>query len=489
MFKTSPKNIKISLLYSQKDKSYSEGLRKHLKALVSKHRNAEIHLIEDLPLGNAQAQLRKVLQKSDIVLLLLSSDFLNETLLDGETRILLETQKKGRPNERFIMPIILRSFSWEIAYEDHEIQKITVFKDPISSLEDKDPIYKRIVSTLDKYIEELNAGAIKMALPTWAGYLSAISYNKGLLKNKDTWLYKKYKKTIRIDLNDNHEDLLEAWKAGEADIVGVTMDTLPYVLEHYSELEPQIIFQASWSSGADAIIVREGIKTIEELKGKRIVCSKNTPSHYFLQQVMKKAGLSKYDVFLISEDIDSPDDAVACFKENEQFEAVVLWSPYSDSCLHDVSGTSILTDTRDFPNLITDVLVASKNFIQLNKEELNEIIRGWLSESRRLTANIEMQNEAVDVFVESILRPLPSLIPNKVRANLKDILMSYFNNALSKIHLCDYEDNLRFFGLDNYEISIGQELFEQLEHKDSCVYWESIINEKIIQSLKAVVPK
>lgn len=489
MFKTSPKNIKISLLYSQKDKSYSEGLRKHLKALISKHRNAEIHLIEDLPFGDKRTQLRKVLQKSDIVLLLLSSDFLNENLLDSETRILLETQKKGRPNERFILPIILRSFSWEIAYEDHEIQKITLFKEPISSLADKDPIYKRIVSTLDKYIEELNAGAIKMTLPTWAGYLSAISYNKGLTKNKSIPLYQGYKKTIRIDLNDNHEDLLTAWKAGEADIIGITMDTLPYVLEHYSELEPQIIFQASWSSGADAIIARAGINTVADLKGKRVVCAKNTPSHYFLQQAMKKAGLSKYDVFIISTDIDSPDDAAACFKAHEEFEAVVLWSPYSESCLHDVPGTKILTDTKDFPNLITDVLVASKSFIHLNQEELHEIIKGWLNESRRLAASIEKQTEAVDVFVESILKPLPSLIPHKIRTNLKEILMDYFNSALSKIHLCNYDNNLDFFGLKANTTSLGQQLFENLDNNESCICWDDIVNETIIQSLKTKVSK
>lgn len=485
MSKNSSKNIKISLLYSPKDKEYSDGLRKHLRAIKTKHRNVEFILIEDLPLGNQQTHLREVLKKSDIVLLLLSIDFLNENLLDGETRILLETQKKSRPNERFIMPIILRSFSWELAYEDQEIHKITVFREPISSSINKDEAYEKIVSTLNQHIEKLNASAIKMALPTWAGYLSAISYNKGFAKNKKTKLYEKYNKTIRIDLNDNHEDLLEAWKAGEADIIGVTMDTLPYLLEHYSELQPQIIFQASWSSGADAIIGRKGLNSVADLKGKRVICAKNTPSQYFLEQVMKKAGLSKYDVHIIHADIHTPDEAMACFKKEKAIEAVVLWSPYIESCLHDVAGTKILTDSKEFPNLITDVLVGSKNFIQLNSEELQEVIGGWIEENHRLNDDTEKKDEAVDVFVESILKPLPSLIPNKIRKNLKGVLVNYFDSALSKIHLCNYEDNARFFGIKPNQTSIGEQIFEGLEHKKKCSPWEDIINETIIQALKS----
>lgn len=479
----SPKNIKITLVYARQDKKYSLGLKKHLNALTYRHKNIDINLVDDLPFGDLQQNMRELLQQSDILLLLLSIDFLEEHILNTETRTILDVHKQSRRGERVIVPIIVRAFNYDMTFGEYQFQNLDFLKSPIATLEDREDTYQKIVDALDEDIKRFNAKAIKIALPTWVGYLSAINFNKGLERNKETTLYKKFKRNVRIELNDNHDLVLEAWKAGEVDLVGVTLDALPNLLEQYGHLEPQIIFQASWSAGADAIVVRNGVEKIADLQNKKVICSPNTPSHYFLKHVLNEANISEDEVWLIDKGVTTPDDAVRRFKEDKSIDAVVLWSPFLESCLHDVSNTKILTSTKSYPNLITDVIIATKSYIQLNQEELTELFKGWLLENKRFGVRPETQNDAVNIFIDGIIKPLPALIPNRIRQFIKETLVEYFESAVHKIHLCSYEDNILFFG-ENGVPPLGKVLFSGYEGTEKEWTWEDIIDDTIIKQLK-----
>ncbi len=49
---------------------------------------------------------------------------------------------------------------------------------------------------------------------------------------------------------------------------------------------PRIYQQVDWSNGGDGIVVRENIKTVADLRGKKMVLAQNSPSHYFVLNML-----------------------------------------------------------------------------------------------------------------------------------------------------------------------------------------------------------
>src|SRR5882757_10373118 len=66
---------------------------------------------------------------------------------------------------------------------------------------------------------------------------------------------------------------------------------------------PRIFQQVDWSNGGDGIVVRENIKTVADLRGKKLVLAQNSPSHYFALNMLVSGGVQPSEVeFVFTED-------------------------------------------------------------------------------------------------------------------------------------------------------------------------------------------
>ena len=52
--------------------------------------------------------------------------------------------------------------------------------------------------------------------------------------------------------------------------MGVTIDAFPTEAGGLAEYEPQVVFQADWSRGGDAIVARRGISKISDLRERKL---------------------------------------------------------------------------------------------------------------------------------------------------------------------------------------------------------------------------
>ena len=91
-------------------------------------------------------------------------------------------------------------------------------------------------------------------------------------------------------LIDNPVAMRDAYASGDVHIGWATLDMLPLFMEGFvdkqgkprdSRVMPRVYQQIDWSNGGDGIVVRESIKTVADLRGKRMVLAQNSPSHYF----------------------------------------------------------------------------------------------------------------------------------------------------------------------------------------------------------------
>lgn len=95
-------------------------------------------------------------------------------------------------------------------------------------------------------------------------------------------------------------------------------------VEGLAQYDPQVVFQADWSRGGDAVVVNRGINKVSDLKGKKIAVAPMTPSHSFLIWLLEAGDLSVKDVKIV--EVPSAIDAADAFKSNTVDAAVVLES-------------------------------------------------------------------------------------------------------------------------------------------------------------------
>jgi sulfonate transport system substrate-binding protein len=132
--------------------------------------------------------------------------------------------------------------------------------------------------------------------------------------------------------------LLEAVNAGAIDF-GTTGEAPPIFAQAASA---RLVYLANDppSPKGEAILVPKDspIKTLADLKGKKVAVAKGSNSHYLLVKALEKGGLSYSDItpaFL------APADARAAF-ERGSVDAWSVWDPYYAAA--EVAGARVLTD-------------------------------------------------------------------------------------------------------------------------------------------------
>lgn len=122
-------------------------------------------------------------------------------------------------------------------------------------------------------------------------------------------------------------------EAGVADIAThAETQALRYSVEH-----PDLRIILTVTRGLYRIVARRsaGIDTIADLKGKRVATITQTSSGYFLERMLRTAGLSVNDVAAL------PITPLARMSEalaTREVDAVVIWEPYSENAVQALAG-------------------------------------------------------------------------------------------------------------------------------------------------------
>ena len=137
--------------------------------------------------------------------------------------------------------------------------------------------------------------------------------------------------------------LLEALNVGAVDVSADVADTVP-IFAQAAGAQLTFIAQEAPSPTAQAIVVKEDspIKSIADLRGKRIGFAKAAGAHYLLIAALEKNGLSLKDV---NQAYLAPADGRAAFERNA-IDAWVIWDPFL-AAVQRQSKVRVLADGTD----------------------------------------------------------------------------------------------------------------------------------------------
>jgi outer membrane protein OmpA-like peptidoglycan-associated protein len=168
----------------------------------------------------------------------------------------------------------------------------------------------------------------------------------------------------------------DAYGNGDLHIGWGTVDMVPLFMRDFASdprVMPRIYQQIDWSNGGDGIVVRENIKTVSDLRGKKIVLAQNSPSHYFALNMLVSGGVQPSEVEIKS----TPDAfaAAAAFNADKSLAGAVSWSPDIYN-LAKVKGNRMLVTTQSANKLIADIWFARADFAKDHPGMIEALVRG-----------------------------------------------------------------------------------------------------------------
>jgi NitT/TauT family transport system substrate-binding protein len=210
-----------------------------------------------------------------------------------------------------------------------------------------------------------NSTAIKLGFSAWPGWFPwQVAQEQNLFAaNK-----------VNVDLKwfDGYLDSINALRAGQLNANTQTLnDTISSVAAGSDQV---IVLVNDNSTGNDKIIVREGINSIADLKGKKVAAEEGTVDHFLLLLGLKKAGLSPADIQFQPLETGA---AAAAFVAG-QVDAVGVFAPFTTKALSR-PGSKELFSSKDFPGAIPDHLVVTRQLINERPQDVQSLVNTWFA--------------------------------------------------------------------------------------------------------------
>lgn len=274
---------------------------------------------------------------------------------------------------------------------------------------------------------------LRVGINTWAGHAPGIVANGGMKVGSASSLYKKkYGLDVEFILLEDPSAKLAAFIKGDIDIMWDTVDSYAREASELKEkgFKARAIIQEDWSRGGDGIVSLKSIRSVEDLKGKRIATTKYTPSHWLLLFLLSQSGLSPQERAEIERSLvwaDEAPKAAAMFKAGK-VDAAVTWEPDLSGAVAAREGEAhVLVSTTAATNVIADTLVARQQLLDEAPKSVQSFVAGWFDGIGVMKEDPQGTNQ---------------IVADSLKLTVDDV-----SGMLSGLKLTPYADNALFFGL------------------------------------------
>ena len=272
---------------------------------------------------------------------------------------------------------------------------------------------------------------IRVRVNVWVGCVGGLVANGGLETAPDSIFAQKGLK-VSFKIIDDWTEGASALATNNVDVMLTTLDVYAKDYGQFQErgFGSHAFLMVDWSRGADGVIGKQGINSIEDLAGKTVAFAPYTPSHFLLWNGLKASGLSSQQRNEIFNKAVHTKDGIepAVLFAQDKVDAAVAWDPDMSDAVGKRAGSKKIYDTRIANRLIADILVVSDRFAARHPQALVKFAQGWL--------------EGVE-FIKNHPDRAYSMIGTVKDFNIPADLAK---TMLGGVKLADYADNVSFLG-------------------------------------------
>ena len=192
--------------------------------------------------------------------------------------------------------------------------------------------------------------------------------------------------------------------------------------------DPRIILVVDVSHGADVIVGRRGMRTMQDLKGKSVAVESSALGAFVLSRALALNGMQASDVNVVH--LESNEQPRAF--EKGLVDGAVTFDPYRVQFLR--AGAKTLFDSTQIPGEIVDLLAVRANVVEKQPKAIQAVLTGWF--------------DAIDYMKRE---------PNDAARRMgirQQTTGEQFLEAEQGLHIPSREENLRMLGGATPELAV-----------------------------------
>ena len=164
-------------------------------------------------------------------------------------------------------------------------------------------------------------------------------------------------------------EVLRAYRNQAIDGMVISLDELFGVA--VDGLQPRVILVVDVSHGADVVVGRPGMKTMQDLKGKSVAVESGALGAFVLSRALTLNGMQASDVNVVH--LESNEQPKAF--EKGTVDGAVTFDPYRAQFLQ--AGAATLFDSTWIPGEIVDLVAVRATVIDKQPKAVQALLAGW----------------------------------------------------------------------------------------------------------------
>ena len=192
--------------------------------------------------------------------------------------------------------------------------------------------------------------------------------------------------------------------------------------------KPRIILVVDVSNGADVVVGRRGMKSMQDLKGKSVAVESSALGAFVLSRALAVSGMQASDVNVVHLESNEQPGAF----EKGDVDGAVTFDPYRAQFLK--AGAATLFDSTQIPGEIVDLLAVRASVVDKEPKAIQALLTGWFG------AIDYIKREPVDAARRMGIRQQTS--------------GEQFQQAQQGLHVPSREENLRMLGGPQPELAV-----------------------------------
>ena len=249
-------------------------------------------------------------------------------------------------------------------------------------------------------------GVTQLPFIVWGGDVPALIANGGL-NTTATSIFGKAGLKFHMVPGDDFPTQVKDYLSGKSPYLRCTMrmaGAASEALNRDPRTKPVAVVQLTWSAG-DHIVGRAAIKTLNDLKGKKIALQQAGPHLGLLEDSLQAAGLTWDDITPVwCKDLTgSPDSPAEKFRKDSTIDCACVISPdmiglcsgldqKGSGAEGTVKGSHVVNSTASMSHSISDLWFVRSDYYQTNKADVEKFVVGYLRAVEDLMAEKKVYN-------------------------------------------------------------------------------------------------
>ena len=193
---------------------------------------------------------------------------------------------------------------------------------------------------------------------------------------------------IRLVEYTSASQVIKAYRNGLLDAAALTLDEAISLYDSGENV--RVVLAMDVSDGADALLGQATLKSLEDIKGKKIGVEHTALGAYFVARIVEFLDLDKKDISIVPLEVNQHERA---FKE-KQVDAVITFDPARSKIIE--GGGKVLFDSSQIPGEIVDVLIVRAEKLEMFESNIRNLKWAWFKAVKNIQHTPEKFASVID---------------------------------------------------------------------------------------------